>query len=266
MNEASSQPINIFYSSAHQDKKFLDTIEKHLSPLIQVGKITTWYSQKILPGTEWAKTIDGHLENADIILLLLSPDFLSSDYCISEMHKALKKREAGSCHVVPILLRPIDYKNTPISNLQMLPRGGQAISSRTKRDTVFTTVVQEIRELIETFREHQKENSIEYNKSIVKEDLTLCEEMLQQEPDNPFLHIHKGDILFQQGRFADAFSAYSQSIQLNPKHTDGYIGQARVYEQLIQQCQEQIKIYKQLTLYKNRSIAKASRQDRKGEK
>lgn len=92
MNVKVSRPISIFYSSAHQDKKFLDAIEKYLNPLGRQGKITTWHSQKILPGTEWANTIDVQLETADIILLLISPDFLSSDYCTSEMRKALKKR------------------------------------------------------------------------------------------------------------------------------------------------------------------------------
>lgn len=147
----------------------------------------------------------------------------------------------------------------------MLPRGGEPISSRTKRDKVFINVVQEIRELVEILLERQKEIPIGYNKGVAKEDLRLCEERLQQEPDNPFLHIHRGDILFQQGHFAAAFSAYSSAIKLNPQNGDGYSGQARIYEQLIQQNQEQIKIYKQLALKNHSEIAEDSLRNTQGE-
>jgi len=265
MDTEGNRPLRIFYCSAHQDKKFLDGVEKHLKHLIKRNDIVTWHHQQIIPGAEWANTIDVQMETADIILLLVSPDFLSSDYCISEMHKALEKRKSGKSHVVPILLRPVDYKNTPLSNLQMLPRGGQAISRRANRDEIFVEVGQEISLLVETLLAHRREDTHGYNKVVDDEDLVSCEERLRLEPDNPLLHVRRGDILFQQTRFSDAFIAYSRAIELNPDYTYGYLGKIRVYDLLIQQCQEYIKIYEHLTMKMNEHIQRMSTQYSQGE-
>lgn len=76
-------PITIFYSYAHEDEKLRERLEKHLSLLRQQGVITEWYDRQIVAGTDWTQAIDNHLKTASIILLLISPDFLASDYCYS---------------------------------------------------------------------------------------------------------------------------------------------------------------------------------------
>src|SRR5215472_6110261 len=98
--------VKIFISYAHKDEALRDELEKHLSLLQRQGFITSWNDRQILPGTEWAYAISEHLNTAQIILLLISSDFLASDYCYSiEMERALERHEAGEAYVVPVILR-----------------------------------------------------------------------------------------------------------------------------------------------------------------
>src|SRR5437870_4397876 len=94
--EAAYSPLTVFYSYAHEDEALRVELVKHLSILQRVGLISSWDDRQIVPGTEWAREIDTHLNSASIILLLISPDFLASDYCYSvEMKRALERHESG---------------------------------------------------------------------------------------------------------------------------------------------------------------------------
>jgi len=93
-------PVIVFYSYAHEDERLRRKLEEHLSLLRQQGMITGWYDRQILPGTDLAHVIDTHLMTAQVILLLISPDFLASDYCYGiEMQRALERHEAGEAVV-----------------------------------------------------------------------------------------------------------------------------------------------------------------------
>src|SRR5438034_895380 len=117
-----TSPVILFYSYAHEDEPLRNELEKHLSLLQRRGVITTWHDRKIVPGTDWAHVIDSHLNEAAIILLLISPDFMASDYCYgNEMQLALDRHKQGLAHVVPILLRPVDWQDAPFSHLHYLP-------------------------------------------------------------------------------------------------------------------------------------------------
>src|SRR2546421_155493 len=102
-------PINVFLSYAPEDELLLQQLETHLSSLKQQAMISTWYDQQIVPGTNRAKVIDQQLEQASLILLLVSADFLASDsrYQV-EMKRALERHEAGEARVIPIVIRPCD--------------------------------------------------------------------------------------------------------------------------------------------------------------
>src|SRR5581483_3359320 len=114
------------------------------------GLISSWSDRQILPGADWTKTIDHHLETASLILLLISADFLASDYCYGiEMARALQRHEAKEALVIPILLRPVDWQGAPFAHLQVLPSGAIPITSWTLLDTAFTDVVAGIRRSIE---------------------------------------------------------------------------------------------------------------------
>src|SRR5437879_5975950 len=108
MPEAST-PVEVFCCYSHADEAWLRKLETHLSLLQRQGLISLWHDRRIVPGTDWAETIDTHLETASVILLLVSADFLASDYCYSiEMKRALERQEAGEARVVPILARSVD--------------------------------------------------------------------------------------------------------------------------------------------------------------
>ncbi len=120
-------PLTFFYSYAHEDEELRDELEKHLSLLQRQGLITTWHDRCIAPGTDWVHEIDAHLEAASIILLLIIPDFLASDYCYDvEVQRALERHTCGEARVIPIIVRPVDWHSAPFGHLQCLPRDGKA--------------------------------------------------------------------------------------------------------------------------------------------
>jgi internalin A len=87
--EKAELPLSVFISYAHEDEPLRQQLETHLSLLRRQGLIANWHDRQILPGTEWEKEIDAHLESAQLVLLLISPDFLASDYCYEiEMKRA----------------------------------------------------------------------------------------------------------------------------------------------------------------------------------
>ena len=141
--------IKIFYCYAHEDKTLRDELEKHLTPLKRTGQITEWYDRDIQGGTDWESEIETHLTTANIILLLVSPDFIFSDYCYGvEMKKALDRHKAGQAHVIPIILRPVLWQETPIGVLQALPTDGEPVTLWPNRDKAFWDVVKGIHEVV----------------------------------------------------------------------------------------------------------------------
>ncbi|MEQ1546982.1 toll/interleukin-1 receptor domain-containing protein [Methyloglobulus sp.] len=94
----------MFYSYSHKDEVLRDELEKHLKLLQRQNVIDSWHDRKIDAGTEWKNTIDDNLETADIILLLISSDFLASDYCIDiEVKRAMEKHKEKSAVVIPVI-------------------------------------------------------------------------------------------------------------------------------------------------------------------
>lgn len=142
-------PIKIFFSYAHQDEKLRDQLAKHLSPLSHLKIIENWHDGQISAGTEWQKQIKANLDAANIILLLISSDFLSSDFCYDiEMKRALQRQESGESQVIPIILRPCAWEDTPLVNLQALPPKGKPVTSWRNRDEAFETIVEGIQKVI----------------------------------------------------------------------------------------------------------------------
>jgi hypothetical protein len=147
-----STTVKVFFCYAREDKDLLAELEKHLSPLKRLGQIISWHDRELQAGTEWEKEIDRQLRSANLILLLISPDFFSSDYCYSvEMKKALAMQKEGRAWVVPIILRPVDWKSTLLRNLQVLPADGTPVTLWPNQDQVLANVAQSIRRIVEAF-------------------------------------------------------------------------------------------------------------------
>jgi predicted helicase len=145
--------IQLFYSYAHEDAEFLNQLDTHLVPLKRDGLIQTWYNQKIQAGSLRGKESVAHLQAAQIILLLLSPQYLASDSCYEEeAQKALSKHQTGTAHVLAVIVRPCVWKNTPLGQLQVLPKRGKPITKWANRDEAYTTIVESIQTILNDLR------------------------------------------------------------------------------------------------------------------
>jgi Effector-associated domain 1/TIR domain len=145
----SLEPTEIFISYSHKDDDLRDELVTHLSNLRRQGKISAWHDRAIEAGTEWETQIKARLESAQIILLLISPPFMASDYCYDlEMERAIQRHNEGTARVIPIILRPVDWKDTPFSKLQALPKDAKPITQWGDRDMAFVDVVSGIRKAV----------------------------------------------------------------------------------------------------------------------
>jgi hypothetical protein len=143
-------PISVFISYAHHDRELRKELEKHLSNLRRQDVITSWYDGDISPGSEWKSQIIEHLNTDQIILLLISADFMHSDFCYSlEMMHAITRHQANQARVIPIILRPTDWKGAPFADLKVLPTDGKAVTRWPTPDDAFEDVVQGIRQAID---------------------------------------------------------------------------------------------------------------------
>lgn len=142
--------LQLIICYARQDKDMRDELDRHLSGMKRKQLITSWSDREILPGQEWKKEIDTQLNRAHLILLLISADFIASEYCYSlEMQRALERHQEGTAHVVPILLRPVDWEDAPFNMLQVLPNDAIPVTRWKDRDEAWKNVVQEIRRIVE---------------------------------------------------------------------------------------------------------------------
>jgi hypothetical protein len=151
--------IDIFCCYAREDQPLLEKLKIHLMPLQRRGLITIWSDANISAGAEWEEEINKHLDTAHIILLLISSDFIASEYCYhKEMKRALEWHECGEAHVIPVILRHASWQNTPIGKLQALPTDGIPIidSSWHSQDKAFFTVAEGIREVVEKLIEEAR--------------------------------------------------------------------------------------------------------------
>jgi TIR domain/NB-ARC domain len=147
---AAPPAVEVFCSYAHEDETWRQKLETHLSLLKRQGIVSLWHDRLITPGTDWAHTINIHLETASIFLLFVSANFFASDYCYGiEMQQALKRHEAGEARVIPLLVRPVDWKDAPFAHLQVLPTDARPLSTWQDEDTALTDVVAGIRRAIE---------------------------------------------------------------------------------------------------------------------
>ena len=143
----------LFYSYAHKDERLKEELETHLKLLQRVGLISEWHDRRIEPGDSWRARIDEQLERAQIVLLLVSADFLASDYCYDrEMARALERHAAGEARVIPVVVRDVNWKRAPFAALQALPQDGKAVSDSPSRDAAWRNVSEGIERVAEEMR------------------------------------------------------------------------------------------------------------------
>lgn len=282
--------IKIVAWSASEDLLFWEQLSRHLEALKYQKLITLWHPQEISPGAQARENFHAHLQEADLILLLISSYILPA-ICGSEMEQALQRYINGEVTIIPVLLRPCDYQGTPISQLPFLPERGKAITQWSNRQGAMVDTAKGIRHAVEVLlarkwkitgdtsydaQEYEKalcayEQSLAFNPynsslySLIGElqfSLTHFEQALasykralQFDPQNPFLHREMGETFFKLGRFEEAIAAYAQAIFLKSDFGLAYWGHANALEARAQQISREYKqqaeeSYKKARLFK----------------
>src|SRR6266496_3146901 len=163
----SKVPIRIFYSYAHEDKRYQQRIKQQLGLLRNQGLITQFSDQDILPGQEWKNEINRKLETADIILLLVSPAFLDSEYCYTEeMKRAFQRYEAKEVRLIPIIIRPCEWKQSPLGRLQALPSKGRPVNAWRPQDDAYNEIGTGIRKVVDDVQRKKSRNLVTLNAEI----------------------------------------------------------------------------------------------------
>jgi WD40 repeat protein len=146
------KPLQVFCCYAREDQPFLLTLRKHLRSIQREGLITVQADIDISPGEAWEQKINHYLNTAQMILLLISPDFMDSDYCFSkEMKRTMERHENGEARVIPIILRPSHWHRAPFGKLHVLPANSEPVLSKYWHtpDDAFFNVTKGIEKAIE---------------------------------------------------------------------------------------------------------------------
>ncbi|WP_079211385.1 toll/interleukin-1 receptor domain-containing protein [Brucella pituitosa] len=158
---------SVFFSYSHVDEALRDELEKHLAVLKRQGVIDTWHDRRIGAGQDIDQSINDRINTDDIILLLISSDFLASDYCYDrEMTRALERHNAREAVVIPVILRPCDWHTSPFGKLNATPPDGKPITKWPNRDDAFLEVTKAIREVL--IERPIRRNAVENNVLTVK--------------------------------------------------------------------------------------------------
>jgi len=141
---------SVFFSYSHKDEDLRDQLETQLAALKRQGVIETWHDRRIGAGEELHYAIDDRINSCDVILLLVSPDFIASDYCYDvEMRRAMKRHEEGSATVIPVILRACDWHGLPFGRLNAVPKDGRPVKSLPDIDEAFLQVAKAVRTVAE---------------------------------------------------------------------------------------------------------------------
>lgn len=156
---STAAPVSLFYSYAHEDAALRDELQGHLKILERRKLLAPWHDREIVPGTAWAEEIDAHLRSAELVLLLVSKDFIASDYIFGvELQEAMRRHERKEAEVVPILVRSVDVsveedsEDLPFLKLQGLPSGLRPVTSWPNRDEAWTDVAKGLRATVNAIR------------------------------------------------------------------------------------------------------------------
>lgn len=151
----------LVFSYSHADEALRNELEKHLSPLKRAGKITTWHDRRIVPGQEFERQIDQYFSEADIILLLISSDFIASDYCYQvEMTNALERHKRGEAVVIPVILRECAWHQLPFGSIMAATVDGKPITRFASHDEGYVQVVDAVSRAITNLEAKKPQQNI----------------------------------------------------------------------------------------------------------
>src|SRR6266567_5330580 len=288
-------PVKIFFCYAHEDEQLLNKLKNHLFPLKRTGLIDIWHDRGISAGSDWEQQIKSHLNQAQIILLLISPDFMASDYCYSiEMQRVLERHDLGEARVIPIILRHVYWQGV-IGKLQALPTDARPIKSWPDQDEALYNVTEGIRKVIQeitpkssplppilstqpvsqtplptnlpTKVQKTKEQWLEegnrfFDLERYQEGLAAYEQALRLDPNDAVAFATKGYALYELKRFEEALAACEQAIRLDPNYAAAYnnkgwaLNGLKRYQEGLAACEQAIRLDPNLAVaYQNKGKA-----------
>lgn len=200
------ESIKIICCYARKDQEFLTELKTHLSPLQKQGLITMWADTDISAGAEWESEVDHHLDQAKIILLLVSADFIASDHCYGkEMKRAIERHKRRETQVIPIIIRHTYWKNTPLAKLQALPKNALPVASWPDRDAAFLDIVDGIQRVANDT--HQI-----LQKSITHSSVTPREKSIISSVDKDVPSQHESQVLSAGSYLVGLHQSKSESL------------------------------------------------------
>ena len=238
------QAPDIFIAYSHNDLRFKDELKKFLRPLLNTKRASLWDDHDIEAGKEWEAEIKKRLYGADIILLLVSPDSLASDYFYGrEVTVSLERHEKGEAVVVPVILRPCAWTITPLAKLEALPAKGKPVTQWPSQDEAFTDIAHSIGEIVENLAETRRK--------------TAAEALQRQE----FLAaVQAAEHLWDKNNWPEAARAYGEAARL---HRPGFSPDVPALQIRIAECEtrqkqqsESVATAERLAVYE-RTIARA---------
>lgn len=189
---------NVFFSYCHVDEALRDQLEKQLAMLRRQGVINTWHDRRINAGQEIDVAIDEHINRDEIILLLVSPDFIASDYCYNiEMKRAMERHQAGDAIVIPVILRACDWHYAPFGKLLGTPQDGKPVTLWPDRDEAFLLVAQDVRKAAEKLCRRD----IDVSPQTDRIDLTTSQQVVLNGPRSSNLRLTKTFTQLDKDRF-----------------------------------------------------------------
>jgi internalin A len=145
-----AQSHTFFISYSHKDERFRDELKGALTAFERLGQLRGWDDTQIVPGQKWEPEILGKLERADIVVFLLSNDFIRSGYCyLKEAKRALERHAARECVVVPIVVRACRFDKLPLGEIQAIVPRRRPISEHTNRDRAWLEVTKQFDQIVE---------------------------------------------------------------------------------------------------------------------
>ena len=208
----------------------MQELENHLAPLKLSGLISSWHDGCIAPGEEWEPQIKAKLEEAQIILLLISIDFINSSHCYDvELTKAIERHKAGDTCVIPVILRYCMWQQIPVGDnmrlgkLQALPKDAKPISKWSDRDEAFTSIAEGLFEKIQQLQKIKQERvyPIQAEKQSKHAEAFQTEELISEKSGVSY---HKLQNLLNQGKWKEADQETAERIlEVMGRQSEGWL-------------------------------------------
>jgi tetratricopeptide (TPR) repeat protein len=230
MTIQSAKSIEVFLSYSSEDNNLCRKLKEQLCSLEQQGLISAWHDGLLQAGQERNRELKRHLQAAHVILLLISPSYMASDYCYKiEMSQAMQRHLAGEARVIPVILRSVHWQDAPFSNLQVLPLGGKPVRNWSNIDDAFFNVAKHLKIIAREFliKRLLTEAEAFYKNRQYREAEAVWEQLLRLEINDAHAYYERGNLLLENKMYEEALAAYQEAYRCNSAVADTYFYQQK---------------------------------------